>query len=217
MSQAVNLQEIERKVWMSNFQDGLWDLYLGSLLLVMGINELLADSGLSEGMMLGVYVGVAAIVMLAFWVAKRFITRPRIGRAKPGLKARARQRKVRILLTVSVIFGAVVFVATLAVLAGRLGVSVPWLVFPAIYSGWMLVIFGLGAVFLEFNRLFLIGAMYALPVPLHLFMRKLVGIDIGYLAFAGPATIILIVGLVVLARFLRENPPVRLETPNGEA
>jgi len=48
MSQTINLKELERKAWRSVFQDGLWDIFLGLLLLAMAIGALLSDIGVPE-------------------------------------------------------------------------------------------------------------------------------------------------------------------------
>jgi hypothetical protein len=41
MSQSISLKELERKAFRSTFQDGLWDMYLGFLLLMMGMGLVL--------------------------------------------------------------------------------------------------------------------------------------------------------------------------------
>ncbi len=75
---------------------------------------------------------------------------------------------------------------------------------PAIWAVNMLVLFGLGAYFLDYNRLYLIGVLYALPVPVDFWLRELAGVRLGFIVFAVPAAVILIMGLVVFIRFLRD-------------
>ena len=41
MTEPLNLKEIEKKAWRSTFEDGLWDIYLGSLFFIMGVSPLL--------------------------------------------------------------------------------------------------------------------------------------------------------------------------------
>ena len=41
MQPEINLKELERRAWRSVFQDGLWDIYLGLLLMAMAILTLL--------------------------------------------------------------------------------------------------------------------------------------------------------------------------------
>jgi len=204
VSQMINLKELERKAWTSYFQDGLWDIYLGLLLLAMAISALLSDVGFSESLGMTILIGLEVLAMLVLWAGKKFITVPRMGRVRFGPKRKAKLNWVRVVLFISVLVGAGVFVAALAMRGNR----PEWLngtfVFPAVWMVNAMVVFSLGAYFLDFSRLYLIGVMYALPVPLDIVFRKFSDIDLSFIAFGAPAMVILIVGLVVFARFLRE-------------
>ena len=205
MSEEIDLKNLERKAWRSVFQDGLWDIYLGLLLLAMAILMLLSDSGLSESQSMLIYLGLMAISMLVLWAGKRFITVPRMGRAKFGPKGKARKRKARVVLAASVLVGVVVFFIALSGMKGNWSEGLPLqFIIPAIWSVNMLVVFGLGAYFLDFDRLYLIGVMYALALPVLILTDELLGIDLGFIAFAIPAALILIIGSVVFVRFLRD-------------
>ena len=206
MSTTINLKELERKAWKSFFQDGLWDIYLGLLLMSMGISALLSDAGFSKTWYYAIYIGLILASALILWTGKKFITVPRMGRVKMGPKGKARRKKSMILLVASLVVGAALFLLALVVRDIRpewLDVS---LVFPAGYVLNMLVVFSLGAYFLEFNRLYLIGVMYALPVPVDVLLHELVGIDASFFAFAVPAAIVLAIGIVLFLRFLRDYP-----------
>ena len=208
MSERISLKELERKAWRSFFQDGLWDIYLGLLLLGMGSGRLIRYTGLPEesGWSLLPNLAMSIVSMIFLWAGKRFITVPRMGRVKIGQKGKARKRKARMLVTASVLVGVVLFVIAMVARGNpprRLNLTI---VFPAVYVLNMLVIFSLGAYFLDFSRLYLIGVMYALPVPLDIALDEFVGIDIGFAAFAAPAAVILLTGAVLFIRFLRDYP-----------
>ena len=206
MSQIINLKELERKAWTSYFQDGLWDIYLGLLLLAMAISALLSDVGFSESLGMTILIGLEVLAVLVLWVGKKLITVPRMGRVKFGPKRKAKLSWVMVILFISVLVGAGVFVAALAMRTSR----PEWLngtfVFPAVWMVNAMVVFSLGAYFLDFSRLYLIGVMYALAVPLDIMFRQLTDIDLSFIAFGVPAMVILIVGSVMLVRFLREYP-----------
>jgi MFS family permease len=204
VSQTISLREIEGKAWMSVFQDGLWDIYLGLLLLSMGMAAWLSDRGAPEGWYYGTYIALILLAMLVLRAGKRYVTVPRMGRFRPGPKGRARQRKAVILLALSVVVGAVVFALALALRGSRAGWLNPRILLGMGYTLNMLIVFSLGAYFLRFERLYLIGLMFALPVPLDIALSELAGIDLGCIAFVVPAAVILIVGAVVFVRFLRE-------------
>ena len=213
MSQNINLKELERKAWRSFYQDGLWDIFLGLLLLAMAISALLSDIGASEPVQLGIMIALEALAILVLFVGKRRITVPRIGRVRFGPKRKRRLSKVRVVLAISVLVGAALFVAG-PVLTGKLSRSMTFeFILPA---GWVvncLVVFSLMAYFLDFSRLYLIGVLYALAVPLDIMQRELSSIDLTFVAFGFPAAVILLMGAVVFTRFLRKYPLSAGEAP----
>ncbi|KPJ71947.1 hypothetical protein AMJ52_07975 [candidate division TA06 bacterium DG_78] len=146
---------------------------------------------------------VAAILFL--WAGKRFITTPRIGRVIYGPKGKARNLKTVIVLAISVLVGLVAFVIAALSAKGSLPQSLPAeLLLPGIWVGNMLVVFSLAAYFLHFDRLYLIGVMFAICVPLDIVLKELLHLDLTFVAFGVPAMVILIIGGIVLARFLRK-------------
>jgi hypothetical protein len=206
MSQNIDLKKLERKAWTSYFQDGLWDIYLGLLLLAMAVSALLSDVGFSESWGMTVLIGLEVLAVLVLWVGKKLITVPRMGRVKFGPKRKAKLSWVVVILFISVLVGAGVFVAGLAMRTDRPGRLNATFFAPAVWVVNVIVVFSLGAYFLDFSRLYLIGVMYALAVPLDILFRQLTDIDLSFLAFGVPAMVILITGLVVFARFLRDYP-----------
>jgi hypothetical protein len=206
VSQTINLKELERKAWTSYFQDGLWDIYLGLLLLAMAVSALLSDVGFSESLGMTVLIGLQGLAVLVLWVGKKLITVPRMGRVRFGPKRKAKLSWVRVILFISVLVGAGVFVAASAMRGNRPGWLNAAFFAPAAWVVNAIVVFSLGAYFLDFSRLYLIGVMYALPVPLDILLDELAGIDLSFIAFGVPAMVILIIGLVVFTRFLRDYP-----------
>ena len=206
MSTKINLKELELKAWTSYFQDGLWDIFLGLLLLAMAVWALLSDVGFSESLGMAIFIGLEVLAMLVLWAGKKIITVPRMGRVKFGPKRKAKLNWVRVVLFISILAGAGVFLVALAMRTNR----PEWLnaafFFPAAWIVNVIVVFSLGAYFLDFNRLYLIGVMYALPVPFDILFRKVADIDLSFIAFGVPAIVILIVGSVMLVRFLRDYP-----------
>ncbi|KPK63107.1 hypothetical protein AMJ83_08555 [candidate division WOR_3 bacterium SM23_42] len=213
--QSIDLKQLERKVWTSFFEDGLWDMYLGSLLLVMGVGALFSDIGISHVTTMIIYVLLVGAAFLFLVMGKRFITRPRIGHVNFGPTGVARKKKTRVVFAVSVLVGMIAFV--IAVLSAKDLVSRSMsmdLLIPAIWVGNMIIVFSLAAYFLRFNRLYLIGVMFAICVPLDIVLTALTHKDLTFVAFGIPAIIVLIMGGVVLARFLRKYS-IRSEDVSG--
>lgn len=206
MSEQLNIDQIERKVWTSFFADGLWDIYLGLLLMAMGVNHILSRSDMPQGQVMAVFIGLEIAAALVLWFGKRLITRPRMGSVRLGQKAKARRVKARVLLLFSVVVGLILF--AVGMVAQRQGLSFgnPGVVMPLVWAANMLLVFGLGGYFLRFPRLYVVAIMYAIAVPLDLTLSELTGRDLGAWAFLVPAVVILCMGGVVFWRFLRNYP-----------
>ena len=210
-----NLSEIEKKAYRSTFQDGLWDIFLGSVLLVLSISALLSNIGTARELHMGVLIVLQILVVAAFTVSKKRITVPRMGFVKFGCKRKLRITKSRIVLLVSVLAGVVLFlVASLVIQVSQAGRSRLLLLAPL---GWVvnsIVVFSFLAYYLDFNRLYLYGVLFALPVPFDVAVRQFTGVNLSPIAFAVPATVILAVGIVLLVRFLHKYPESRKDMYN---
>ncbi len=202
MSADVNLKETERKAWTSYFQDGLWDIYFGLMLLVVGIPALLPDIFTSELRQIGAWVVLMGLAFVISWAGKRFITVPRLGHARFGRERKAKQKKTAAVYGISVLAGVIVFLLFLAQSTSP-SRGIPWLGSAGLVAlgigAWMMLIFGLGSYFMDFPRGYVIGALYVLgfsgTVLLH-----------NPIMFIVAGTIILLTGLVVLIRFLHKYP-----------
>ncbi|MGB7055061.1 MAG: hypothetical protein WBE28_07055 [bacterium] len=212
MVQSIDLKQLERKVWTSFFEDGIWDIYLGMLLMAMAVGALLTDFGVPESTQMIVYGCLITTACLFLWVGKRYIVIPRVGRVHFGSKGKSRMGKAIIMLTISVLVGFVAFVIAGLCAKGSVPQSLPTeLLLPAIWVGNMIIVFSFAAYFLCFNRLYLIGVMFAVGVPLDIILREWTHRDLTFVAFGIPAMVILSMGGVVLVRFLRKYPQLREE------
>ena len=206
MTEAINLKELEKKAFRSTFQDGLWDIFLGIILMAMAVNTLLSRIGVSELETMAVFIGLEVVAIIVLIAGKKRITVPRIGHVKFSPKRRAKLTKVRLVLALSVIVGLVAFVAATAMRGNPSAIMSPGILFPL---GWMvnaLIVFGLMAHFMDFPRLYIIGILYAITLPIDSALHELAGIKITYIVFGIPAAIILVMGFVILSRFLRDHP-----------
>lgn len=215
--QNIALKQLERKVWTSFFEDGIWDIYLGILLLAMAAGAFLSDIRAPETTLIVIYACLVCLAFLFLWLGKHFITIPRIGRVRFGPKGRARKKKTSIVFAISVLVGLVLFVIVTLSVKGSLSRALPMDLFlPAVWVGNMLIVFSLAAYFLRFRRLYLIGVMFAVGVPLDIVLRELTNRDLSFVAFGLPALVILVMGGVVLFRFLRKYPrPAEVTSDEG--
>jgi hypothetical protein len=209
MTTNTDLKQLERKAWTSFFQDGLLDILMGLALLAVGIAAMLPGIFRSELSQDAAAAVLMVLALVAYWAGKRFITVPRMGRAEFSRARKSRQTKAAVIYAISVVAGAIVFLMTMLGLSSsppawvqRLGVEG----FLALgIGGWMFLILGLGSYFTDYTRGYFIAALYALAFGgTVLFHNHIVFIVAGILA--------MVMGLVVLVRFLRIHPkPPELE------
>ncbi len=109
MTQKLNLKEIERKAFRSTFQDGLWDIYLGLVVIFMALFLFRPDEGYSPWNLLLMLVGFGTSFLI-FWAGKKFITVPRMGQVSFGP---LRKRKAT---TLAIIMGVVIIIQVAVVL-----------------------------------------------------------------------------------------------------
>ena len=103
MSQQISLKDLERRAFRSTFQDGLWDIFLGLLLLNMGGGTLLGGSGISPVWSMVALTAFAGAVLLFFWAGKKFFTTPRLGSVEFGPQRKSKLKRVRVVLFLSVL------------------------------------------------------------------------------------------------------------------
>ncbi len=207
MSQNMSLKDLERKAFRSIFQDGLWDMFLGALLLVMGFGPVLGamKPTTSEiGWILVTFLAADGLVCLGFWAGKKFITTPRIGLVKFGTRRKARINKVRVALSIAVLLGIVMFVLRTTGNSSTAG-GLPLAAY--IWVAQSIIVFGLGAYFLNVGRFYIYGVLYALPVPLGFMLIQNTKSPISFLLpFIISAMVMITIGAVLFIRFLRDHP-----------
>ena len=220
MTTNLNLKAIERKAFRSTFQDGLWDMFLGLLLVNMGMGPALTGTELPLPGIAVILLAFASLVLLGFWAGKKFVTTPRIGLAKFGPGRQTRVKNLRAVLFVSALLGAVVFVIGLGASQNWLPRAVAAIPIPAyVWTVQCIVVFGLGAYFLDVPRFYAYGVLYAIPFPLAIALAEssvagITGPVAFALAFSVPGGVMVLIGAVLFARFLRRYPVP--ETPDPQ-
>lgn len=213
---AFNLTEIEKKAFRSTFQDGIWDIFLGLLLLNLAVGALLSNSGVSEGLTMTILTALAALIVLVFIASKKRITIRRMGFVKFGPERKGKILKSRITLLASFFAGLVVFLAALLISYYTAGRPKIVFLFPVAWVANSIIVFSLLAYYLDCTRLYLYGVLFALPVPVDMAIKELAGVNLITIALVVPAVIMLTVGGVLLTRFLRDYPLPAQEISNGK-
>ena len=208
MSQDIDLKALERKAFRSTYEDGLWDIQLGLIVIAMAIFVFRPAEGYGPLNLIGLVIAFS-VANLIFWAGKKFITVPRMGQVRFG---ESRKQKAR---TLAVILAVFVLVQAGVVLLTALGWKNPELgakIFSGLNAGDMerLMVATVGSLFVgpsfiviayfsDFLRGYYIAILMALAVFLMiLFNQPIYPLIIGVL--------IVVPGLVLFVKFLRQHP-----------
>ena len=211
MSQTVDLRDIEKRVAQSYHQDGLADIALGIFLSAQGVMMLFAaQADEAWWQRQGLYLGIVMIGGVIYWAGMKYITRPRMGsvRAGPGGKARLRKTLLITIIVVAVswaLFGLVLPARS----RGWWPLWLPGLdefTVPMIFALLILIVFGLGAYFTAFNRLLIVGIIFAAALLISEALLRTAGEMIAAIPFLVGGAVVLLMGIVILVRFVQMNP-----------
>lgn len=205
MSQHLDLKAIERRAFRSVHQDGLWDIYLGGLLLVLSLMFAIPESGEGELTYIALALLGVGIVFAFFQLGKKYITVPRMGRVKFGPERQKRK------ITLAWIMGTFVLV-TLGIFLYSLYVwNAPVSAKPnlapslerAIVAAISALIAGLSTIvisyFKEFTRGYYIALLMALGFFFTLWLDSIIPMIVA-------GALIFLPGLVIFVKFLRQHP-----------
>jgi hypothetical protein len=197
VSQFANFKKLEQKTYLSYQQDGLLDLIIGVGIICMGINEAMDTT---------IWSFVAIMLIIAYVPLKRRITFARIGFVKFNVKRRGLNMQL---------VGAVIMTVLFLLLFGMLflmrsGSSQSSLLILWIRKGPLLLYallgligFVLAGLITGLHRLFI----YALLSLIIMFGGHFLNLPI-FMAFLLLGGLILVIGIVLLLRFLRKHPIV---------
>ena len=214
MSTVANLKEIERRAFRSTYQDGLWDLYMGLIVVCMSIFIYRPASGYSLWNFVLLLL-VFAVAYGLYYAGKKYITLPRMGQVRFGALRKRKARTLAIILGVFILFQIGVVGITAwgwlsAEVGGMLnhflpeGASTLPLV-AAIGSLMVGISMIVIAYFSDFPRGYYIAILMALAVFLMIYLNQ----PIYPMIIGG---LIILPGLVLFIRFLKAYPWRREET-----
>ena len=190
-----NLAAAERRAFTMKFRDGLHDLQVGLILLVvygfMGLREHWATWWVLPG-----YILLTGAITGGFFLARKNVARPRIGTMKP---LPARRKRSRIGALVLALFVTVQALLVLLQATGDLRPDFERVMVSLFASFIVFVPMAAIAWFSSFNR----GYLHAVLVGVS--TGSIIAFDTGVF-FLVSGLVILTVGMVVLVRFLREFP-----------
>jgi hypothetical protein len=208
MSTQLNLKEIERKAFRSTYEDGLWDIYFGLIVICMSIFIYRPASGYSPTNIILALLAMSVAYSL-FWAAKKYITAPRMGQVRFGDIRRKKKTTMAMFLSFVVLAQLIILgLTTLGWLNPDVGAGVNHflksqdlmdLTVALIGSLFVVVGMTLTAYFSDFPRGYFIAAMMALAVFLMIYLNQPV-----YPILIG--ALMIIPGAMLFFRFLKKYP-----------
>lgn len=211
MNETINLKEMEKKAWKSCFQDGLWDIFLGFILLSFGIAPFIEE--ITGVTFLISYIILLVVGYIIFYGGKKYITIPRIGNVKFGPKRKSKKNKVGIILAISGIFG---LAAILLTQTDLIPYNIDTSIWGIIFVINALIVFSLMAYYLDFPRLYIYSIFFATSIFIIETSSSHVGSTYDNLiGFGMFGVVIVLIGLLHLTRFVRRYPLQREEIKDG--
>ncbi|TES89049.1 MAG: hypothetical protein E3J88_06580 [Anaerolineales bacterium] len=204
MSDKISLKEAERKAFRSTFQDGLNDILWGLTIL-----SLIASAILRESVQVPLnYLPVLAVMVVgipALYIAKRRFTAPRMGLVKFNPRRNRKIKNVRWVMIVLFVITWAVFLLPYIKLGDPVTVEGPYWLVDATFGVLIIALFSFLAFSYEQPRMHLYGLMLGISLPFDVVLEEKTGWDFQ-LGMLIAGCVMLVFGIVYLARFLRQYP-----------
>jgi hypothetical protein len=219
MSQNFDLKAMERQAFRSVHQDGLWDIYLGGLLLALSLFFLIPESGEGEGnYMLLALVGVG-VAFAVFQLGKKYVTVPRMGQVRFGPERQKRKVTLAWIMGVYVLVTLGLFLYSLylwnsGASAPSAGAAESPSLGRVLVASLAALIVGTSTIITSYFKEFIRGYYIALLMGCGFFFTLLLDSTLP-MVIAG--TLILVPGLVLFVTFLRQHPLPPQETSHGNS
>ncbi|MFW9949585.1 MAG: hypothetical protein ACFFKA_05615 [Candidatus Thorarchaeota archaeon] len=215
MSNNIELKDLEKKAWRTTFDDGIFDIYMGILIISFGPSISFYDY---LPVPINILIGPIIIGLgLAFFIlSKKYLIQPRIGFVKFGRKRKARKIKTMIIISINVVLLFAIFLFSLS------GILQDLMIPPFLYVLFAELLFltlplCLVAYFLQYNRLYfiaiLMGVSFSIADSASIFIPIPYNFFFTYLVIGG---LIIGMGMFYLIRFLRKYPKIKQEMAKNE-
>jgi hypothetical protein len=213
--EANALRALEKKIYRSFFQDGLWDIFWGLILLSFAAQSAYSSLGLPYPLDHAI---IPALAVLTLELGKRYLTIPRLGKVRFGPQRRAQLQKGKTVLFILVTLALLILI--LAIPALSLSQPDPGMdvIVRSLMMGLVIMAaLGIIAFFQGFSRLYVYAVVFGLSLPVSQIIKGQVASPWEeWLSFGIPAVAILAIGLTLLFRFLRTYSLGREGDDHGE-
>lgn len=210
-----DLRELEKQAFRRFYDDGLFDLLLGLMMVGLSGGYYVQEWLDNETAGLLVMLGIALVLVAVLKVARTRLLRSRLGRFTPGRERRRKVTAARLALLGSTALGVVAFAIGAVARSEGLSAGTVEVLLPLVWFLNAAVVLGIMAYFLDVPRFALHGVLFGLSGPLLIWPDVLWDVQVSPpFAFGLPAVPIIGIGLWRLIRFLGDYP---VQPADGEA
>jgi len=200
-NEKLSLKELEKKAYRSTFQDGIWDIYLGIIILGLALSTIGTLFGLPSIISMLIILPLVYSIGIAILIlGKKKITVPRIGYVKFGSKRQRRKKELVIFLSIILIINLIIFLLSnfeIIDIKGLFLLNIIIIVMPL----------GIVAYLLDFKRLYIIAFLIGIGIYFTIELQDILGFPLSPILIFGCIGIIIVSwGLYYLINFLKKYP-----------
>jgi hypothetical protein len=197
---------------LSTSQDGLYDIFLGTLIILLSTMPWLDEVGRLGTLWNVVLVeAVAFLILGGILLTKKLLVAPRIGQVRYGAPRKKRLR--RLAMGMGVTFLVTVGLLGMTILANRRGPisnsPIGWdFELDIVHTGagvFMLGLFSVIGYVNDYPRMYLYGAIFGFGYVVSTYLQDQIGITF-YWPWAAAGALAVLIGVLTFTRFLKEFP-----------
>jgi hypothetical protein len=207
MPEKIDLKTLEKRIWRFTYQDGLWDIFFGLLILGYAFLFLIDESGLGDSFSLMIFLicwNSVPIVILS--LGKKYLIPKRVGLVRFGLKRQKNKKRLVYFLVANAVIGLILMILTPLALSHIIvleGLLVPLFIGLVFISLPLCIL----AFFLDYRRLYIYALAFGLGFTFTEVLFPLVGTLMDFIISLGlPGAIVTFLGFYFLISFLKKYP-----------
>jgi MFS family permease len=204
MSEKISLKEAEQKAFRAIFLDGLNEMLWGLIILSLVLSAILRDP---VGVPLN-YLPVFLVLVIgipAQLAAKKWLVTPRMGLVMFAPRRRRKISRVRWVMIILFVITLIVFLLPFLNKGETVTVNGPYWIVDAVFGFAVIALFSFIAFSYEQPRMHLYGLLLGLSLPFDVVFEETTGLDWPLGMFVA-GSVMLVVGIVIFSRFLRDYP-----------
>ena len=206
----IDLDKLEKKTWRVNFEDGIFEIYLGFLIIFLGSFTFVSDL-VPLAVYYTVIMGITMIGGFIFMLAKKYISKPRIGKVKYGKKRK--RRKITIVL-VNVAYIIMLFIMLFVINSNMVNIDLipDYLYILLIALLFITLPLCIIAYLIQYPRFYFTAVLFGTGIFLSEFLIPYITYPLSnVVSFSIVGGIVVILGLYYLMKFIKKYPLTKKE------